>query len=51
MKAMRIFLANVLDLYPLFLHEEEFCACLIDDQPLIPLKEINQKFIHLKMNL
>lgn len=26
-------------------------GCLIDDQPLIPLREINQKFIHLKMNL
>ena len=39
---------NVRDIYPNFSIKD---ACVIDDQPLIPLKEINQKFIHLKMNL
>ena len=41
---------NVRDLYPLF-EIIRVSDCLIDDQPLVPLEEINQKFIHLKMNL
>ena len=41
---------NVRDIYPNFYKGNSF-DCLVDDQPLIPLKEINQKFIHLKMNL
>ena len=44
------FLQNVKDLYPLF-EIARVSDCIIDDQPLIPLKEINQKFIHLKMKL
>lgn len=44
------FLQNVKDLYPEYM-SYDFRYVLIDDQPLIPLKEINQKFIHLKMNL
>ena len=43
-------LRNIYDLYPLYRKVYGF-SCKIDKQPLIPLKEINQKFIHLKMNL
>ena len=40
---------NIRDIYPMYVSTKD--GCIIDDQPLIPLKEINQKFIHLKMNL
>lgn len=43
-------LRNIYDLYPLY-RKVYGLNCKIDKQPLIPLKEINQKFIHLKMNL
>ena len=44
------FLQNIKDLFPNYT-SYDFRHVLIDDLPLIPLKEINQKFIHLTTNL